>query len=271
MDKRLQIYVTSPDSYSDVFGVCIKAFKKYWHDCPYEFVLTTNSKVYDGITCICNHKTNDSFVSRTLEYLPRAKTKYVLLMCDDIIITHRPCQDCIEKILDYMDKNNVKFCRLNPLKGDVVEGLPYLSIPRMDEPYVINLQFGIFRTDFLLDLLGDGSLTGWDIEDKINEVADSSSHDLYDDVISVNTQVIPYIHGVDKGKWKRKAYKYIEKEYPEVNIERGRVSLFTEMKISLFHCFMWKLTKSQRIFLRSILHSICKPKRTVYEMNTTNK
>lgn len=56
MDKRLSIYVSSPDSYSDVLAVFLKGYRRYWSDCPYEFILTTNTKSYEGITCICNNK-----------------------------------------------------------------------------------------------------------------------------------------------------------------------------------------------------------------------
>lgn len=43
MDKRLSIYVSSPDSYSDVLAVFLKGYRRYWSDCPYEFILTTNT------------------------------------------------------------------------------------------------------------------------------------------------------------------------------------------------------------------------------------
>lgn len=49
MDKRLSIYVSSPDSYSDVLAVFLKGYRRYWSDCPYEFILTTNTKSYEGI------------------------------------------------------------------------------------------------------------------------------------------------------------------------------------------------------------------------------
>ena len=87
MDKRLSIYVSSPDSYSDVLAVFLKGYRRYWSDCPYEFILTTNTKSYEGITCICNNKQNDTWVERTIAALPVIKSKYVMLMCDDIILS----------------------------------------------------------------------------------------------------------------------------------------------------------------------------------------
>ena len=103
MDKRLSIYVSSPDSYSDVLAVFLKGYRRYWSDCPYEFILTTNTKSYEGITCICNNKQNDTWVERTIAALPVIKSKYVMLMCDDIILSDNVDNSLIERLLDYMD------------------------------------------------------------------------------------------------------------------------------------------------------------------------
>ena len=107
MDKRLSIYVSSPDSYSDVLAVFLKGYRRYWSDCPYEFILTTNTKSYEGITCICNNKQNDTWVERTIAALPVIKSKYVMLMCDDIILSDNVDNSLIERLLDYMDSHEI--------------------------------------------------------------------------------------------------------------------------------------------------------------------
>ena len=96
MDKRLSIYVSSPDSYSDVLAVFLKGYRRYWSDCPYEFILTTNTKSYEGITCLCNNKQTDTWVERTITALPVIKSKYVMLMCDDIILSNNVDNSLIE-------------------------------------------------------------------------------------------------------------------------------------------------------------------------------
>ena len=72
-------------------------------------------------------------------------------------------------------------------------------------PYAINLQFGIFRRDLFVELLSDGSLGAWDIENSINEQAAVAPSEDYKDVVAVSEYILPYIHGVYKGKWIRNA------------------------------------------------------------------
>ena len=172
MDNRLSIYVSSPDSYADVFSVFLEGYRKYWPDCPYEFILTTNTKEYEGIHCICNGEVADSWVSRTIAALPKIKSKYILMMCDDLIISDAVDKDKIECILDFMDNHNIKFCRLNPLNiGEKISELPILRKISKQTPYAINLQIGIFNKDFFSELLGDGEKSAWDIERMINSEA----------------------------------------------------------------------------------------------------
>lgn len=231
MDKRLSIYVSSPDSYSDVLEVYLRCFKKYWNDCPYEFILTTNSRNYEGVTCICNNKPGDTWVERTIATYSHITSKYILMMCDDILINGKVDNEKIESILDYMEENDIKFCRLNPVKqGKVISEIPYLNKVSKQMPYAVNLQIGIFRIDYFKEVLGDGTLSAWDIENKLNTEASIAEDCISSDVISANSIVIPFIHGVDKGKWYRKAISFIKKEFPDYKFMRPALPISTELK-----------------------------------------
>lgn len=254
MDNRLSIYVSSPDSYSDVFDVFLKGYRKYWSGCPYEFMLTTNSWSYEGLTCICNHKQGDSWVERTLEAMPQIKSKYILLMCDDLIISGGVDNKEVESILDYMDAHDIRFCRINPLpKKNIIEELPYLSRVNRQTPYAINLQIGIFRKDYFEQLLGDGTLSAWEIENKIIVESAEAKDELFLDVVAVNRYVIPFVHGVIKGKWIRKALRYVKKEYPEYEVSRGVIPLSMQVKIDLIDLLQHSLSSTFRLALKKIV------------------
>lgn len=231
MDKRLSIYVSSPDSYSDVLEVYLRCFKKYWNDCPYEFILTTNSRNYEGVTCICNNKPGDTWVERTIAAYSHITSKYILMMCDDILINGKIDNEKIESILDYMDHNDIKFCRLKPVKqGEKILEFPFLNRVSKQMSYAVNLQIGIFRMDYFKEVLGDGTLSAWDIENKLNTEASIAEDCISSDVISANSIVIPFIHGVDKGKWYRKAISFIKKEFPDYKFVRPLLPISTELK-----------------------------------------
>lgn len=253
MDKRLSIYVSSPDSYSDVLEVYLRCFKKYWNDCPYEFILTTNSRNYEGVTCICNNKPGDTWIERTIAAYSHITSKYILMMCDDILINGNVDNEKIESILDYMDENDINFCRLNPVKqGETILGVPFLNKVNKQMPYAVNLQIGIFRMEYFKEVLGDGTLSAWDIENKLNTDASKAEDCLSSDVISANSVVIPFIHGVDKGKWYRKAISFIKKEYPEYNFVRPALPMNIELKNYAIELIQYNLSPGCRRIIKEM-------------------
>ena len=219
MDKRLSIYVSSPDSYSDVLAVFLKGYRRYWSDCPYEFILTTNTKSYEGITCICN--------------------------------------SLIEQLLDYMDSHEIRYCNLGPTpKGSKIKSFPLLRSVNKQIPYAFNLQFGIFRKDLFVELLGDGSLSAWDIENSINEQAAVAPSEDYKDVVAVSEYVLPYIHGVYKGKWIRHAVENLSRLSLYIDSGRGVVPLSQQIKIDMTNWLQWKISPKQRRALKNVLSRV---------------
>lgn len=257
MDNRLTIYVSSPDSYADVFDVFLKGFRKYWNDCPYDFIFTTNTYSYDGITCICNHQPGDSWVERTIAALPQIKSKYILLMCDDIIINKKVNNHDIERILDYMDNHEIRFCRMSPIrKGERIPELPILNAVNKRQPYAINLQIGIFRKDLFVELLGDGTENAWEIENWINKDAACAKDELFMDVVTVNQAVIPFVHGVMKGLWIRSAIRFIQEEFPDYVFSRAGQSIKDEIKVWLMGMFGSRLSPKSRVLMKRCLRCL---------------
>lgn len=254
---RLSVYVSSPDSYADVFEVFLKGYHKYWADCPYEFILSTNNHTYEGLSCICNHKTQDSWVERTLAAMPMIRSKYILLMCDDLIISGAVDNSKIEQILDYMDEREIKFCRFKPvLRKNIIDGIPFLSKVNRQMPYAINLQIGIFRKDYFESLLGDGSLSAWDIERELINESAKAKDEFFSDVVALNRPVLPFVHGVIKGKWIRRSLSYVHKEYPEYEVKRGVISWPKQIEIDIIDAVQYKISAVRIGCLKEILRRL---------------
>ncbi len=257
MKNRLSIYVSSPDSYADVFKVFYKGYRKYWVDCPYIFYLTTNTQQYEGLNCICNNKVDDSWVERTIAALPQITSKYLLVMCDDLIICDRINNREIEAILDYMDAHQIRYCRLDPLPfGNLVTECPLIRKVNQQTPYAINLQIGIYRKDYFIELLGDGTSTPWEIESNVNENASKALDIDFNDIIVTSKPIIPYIHGVYKGKWINRSVKRIVDLGIADVFQRERVDLLTEWKIRLITWLQWRISPETRKRLKTVLKSI---------------
>lgn len=251
--NRLSIYVSSPDSYADVFEAFYRGYRKYWEDCPYEFNLTTNTQMYEGINCICNNKQGDSWVERTLAALPMIKSKYILMMCDDLIICDKVKNDDIECVLDYMDEHDIKYCRLKPLRhGDDCE-CGFLKRVNKKTPYAINLQIAIICIDFFKEMLGDGSLSAWDLENKFLKESATAPDENFEDVVTVCMPIIPFIHGVYKGKWIKGSVKAIRKRGVEIKTNRGFVPFATEVKMNIIEVIQNKFSPNIRAKLKKIM------------------
>lgn len=252
-NNRLSIYVSSPDSYADVFEVFYKGFIKFWADCPYEFVLTTNTQTYKGINCICNNKLGDTWIERTLSAISAIKSKYILLMCDDLIICDNVKNQDVELVLDYMDNHNVKYCRLNPIQyGDDCE-CNLLKKVNKKTPYAINLQIAIIRIDFFKEMLGDGSLSAWDLENKYLKESAMAQNENFEDVVTVCKPIIPFIHGVYKGKWSKGAVKAIRKRGIEITTKRDFVPYATEVKRKIIGTIQYNCSPRTRVFLKKVM------------------
>ena len=255
MKKRMCIYVSSPKSYKDVFDVFYTCKNKFWVDSRYRLILSTNYEAnYDGVYIINSHNTSDTWVERSIYALPEIEEKYIMLLCDDLLISKSIDSRYIEHILNFMDKNEIRFCRLKPLNsGKKIKGYNYLSWMKMNTPYGINLQRGIYRKDYLISLLGDGVKSAWDIEAELLKAAQDSSSNYFSDVITCNKDIFPVIHAVDKGKWLPKALCFLKHEHIVVNSSREKMSRIRALSQEIKSCCSNIISPSFRKRIKRLL------------------
>jgi len=215
-EQKLIVYVTSPDSYRDVLEVFFQAFKRYWSDCKYPFYVTTNEELeeeIDGVTVIANHKQGDSFVDRTIPFLREINAKYILLMNDDIFLRAPVNNADIDRIVDFMDCNDIKYCRFTAgKKGKPVDGMGELEWVHRWMSFGVSMQIGIFKKEYFLELLGDGSKSLAQIENGINSDMVHEPNSYHTDIIMVNRPIVPHVHSVCAGKWCPGVLDFIEGE-----------------------------------------------------------
>ena len=256
MRNDICIYVSSPYSYKDIFDVYYQTYKKFSSSIP--LVLSTNYDAkYDGIRIISSGDINDSWVSRSIVALKQIKTKYVLLSCDDMFLLSDLPNNYIYHIVDVMDKFKINFCRLKPRKRGVqVSGEEYLIYEYQTKPYAKNLQIGIFNREYLIDALGDGKLSAWDIEAKWLKEAYLAENKPFDDVICVSKPILDVVHAVDKGKLYPSAIKSVKRLGFTINTNREVMSFGREFKQHLQGRMSEILPKNLRHLLKSSLSKV---------------
>ncbi len=230
----MAIFTASPNSYSDVFKVFYNCFNKYWSDCPYERVLATNSQEYAGITVINNNNPEDNWMMRTIPALKKINSRYVLHIADDCFVTEKINNQDFESILDDMDKYGINFCGLaNKIGGKPVRVGSLIGYVKKRKPYAKNLQAGIFNREYLLQLLGDGAVSSWELEKQWVTETLTAPNEYFEDVTVALKNVLPTMHGVAKGKWFPTVLKRLEKIGIKVESERKVLSKKEELKINI--------------------------------------
>ena len=258
MRKDICFYVSSPYSYKDIFDVYYQTFQKFAAKSSIPLVLSSNyDAIYEGIQIISSDDINDSWVTRSIDALKQIKTKYVLLSCDDMFLINEFLDNEIFHIVDVMDKLNINFCRLKPRKKGVqVSGEDYLIYEYQSIPYAKNLQIGIFNREYLLNVLGDGKLSAWDIEANWLKESYLAKNIPFKDVICVSKPILKIVHAVDKGKLYPSAIKEIKRIGLDINTEREVMPVIRELKLHIYGLWGTLLPNKSRYILKRILSKI---------------
>ena len=81
---------------------------------------------------------------------------------------------------------------------------------------------------------------------QINQQVSIAEDCISSDVISANSIVVPFIHGVGKGKWYSKAISFIKKEIPDYKFERPVLPIFIELKNYTIGLIQYNLSPRRR-------------------------
>lgn len=237
-ESKMCIYISTPKSYSDVFEVFVKCFKKYWNNCKYPIYVSSN---YDcncspDFTLVYNsNNLHDGWVDRTIKSLEMIEYDYVLLMMDDTLIWNKPNEEYLDYIISDMDKFNINYCKLSGLKrGKRYNDSKVLNKVKKNTPYGKNLFLGIFRRNYLIRELKNNNLSSWELEKKwLLDAANASSKEYFEDITRTREKVFDADNAVISGKWFRTSYKKIKKNGFFVDSSREVVSFWSEIKLKL--------------------------------------
>lgn len=219
MNEKMVIFIATPDTYEDVLLIFLKCFRKFWKDCPYEVVISTNTKEYKGVTTYKNYLTNDGWMDRAIPVLKQIEAEYILLLCDDLIITEKVDSDRIKQVFRDVIDYKIDFCGLTSHSSRVGGKKLYSNSDvlyvRRNRPYALNLQAGIYRRKFLIELLGDGSENPWELERKWIKEANNADNSYFLNIAVAEGDILNCRNGVLKGKW----YGSVLRKLKRLNIE----------------------------------------------------
>lgn len=241
-EKRLTITMDCWDKYKDARSLFFCSLKRNWENRKYPLIIACNSDISDedipGRLIVCANDSTDS--KRHLEAVKAAETKYVLLIVEDGVFTKKVNQDRIEAILDFMDKNNMDFCKLYPTpdkSGKTIKGFENAKYINKRQPYGINYLCGIYRKTYLENLLNNHYKDSWEIEEALLRQAANASKGYYTDKMVVTDDPLSVRFCIEKGKWSFWARRFIKKNGYHLDSNRETWSFRHEAMAKIKHLF----------------------------------
>lgn len=106
--KKVTILVNSCDLYEDAWDPGFKLFEIQWPNCPYDFVLNSETKKYSGevenVRTVCYSK-KCTWTERFKYVLEQIDSPYVLFTLEDYFLLNRVNTEVFEQAVSVMDSN----------------------------------------------------------------------------------------------------------------------------------------------------------------------
>ncbi len=268
-EKNVTILVNSCDKYEDAWDPFFKLLKVQWPDCPYDMVLSTETKNYN---CDCfNVKTINSppelsWSARLKNVLNQIETEYVLFFLEDFFLLEKVRTDIFERALSLIESKPeiglITFSKRRwgssfPEETDYENCFVEL---KKNVTNRTNVLVGLWRKEYFLRLIF-GDENPWEYEKNSNIRSRYAGYKIYTQNYDVSSPAFRYCmnpidgFGITQGKWLRKNRELFEANgiygvnYDNLGVFETDISYESIQK----KCIETKLNneKKQKEFLKS--------------------
>ena len=225
MDARCSVVVMSCDSHADIAEVFIGMFRRFWPDCPFEVVLVaeTNGDIsgFDRVECPGRIGWGD----RLAAVLGRLPSEYVLLLCDDYLLSAKIDSELMLGRLADAVKHDVMNLRLAVCASCVRYLVSHGDSGLMEYPksalYCVATQPGYWNRESLLRIAGRTG-DAWDFERTGSCIAADDRRPV---LVTAKCE-FPYVDSVRRGLWYRPAVRFCSKIGMPIDLKRRPVRPF---------------------------------------------
>lgn len=162
LENKVTILMNSCDLYEDAWEPCLNLFKIQWPSCPYNFVINSETKIYNGafnkVKTICPGTKTLTWTERLKYALDRINTPYIVFTLEDYFLLEHVNEVIFEKAVKIMDDNsNVGMVALshtdkeNLDTGEYKDDDFYSRV--IDQKCMIWCRMNLYRREYLLKLL----------------------------------------------------------------------------------------------------------------------
>lgn len=210
LNKDVTIVVTTCRAFSDLWANNLFLLNKYWPQHPNVIYVSDfpNDNIHNFN--VLAYK-NFDYTYRLKEALKDVKTKYLLLTLDDYLINDYIKKDKIQYLYDYMDINNIDYCRLfkrAKVKKWIDKKRKLKEISYAKKCYEVNLYPGLWKTDSLKKTIYiDENI--WKYEVRLTRRCKEQN---LKSIACYDLSIFPFVDTIRKGKYLKPAYKFLKKE-----------------------------------------------------------
>lgn len=262
MHYRMVIVLAAFDPYKDIFDIFIEQFKKNWPDCPYPLII---SNMYfkcdlENVYVINCGDVKDPAL-RLKMAIDMFDADYYLGFEEDRIIMRPVNTKEVERILEFMDSENILYYRCNSSvyrkkKSDQYNGYEHCFHIPANEPYGV-CGSTVIWSNRMMHILGDEfDYNGYKWESYQNERA-ATSHDKWLDYFATdNRNLFHILHCIEKQKWIAKSRRLLIKQGYDIPRRGREIQSFGETLMAyLKYCFKLIPGKT-RFYIKKLLKKV---------------
>ena len=206
----ITIVVTTCSKYSDLWNNYVFLLDKFWPNHP-DVVFISDGKPDDFETFPYTiYVESGDYSFRLKSGLSNIKSRYVLLTLDDYLISGPVNYKEIQSLVQLMDLNDIKYCRLfhrAKTKPWFNKSKRLRVLPLKRTCYEVNLYTSIWEKTALSNLIKFDE-NPWKFEVRLTRRSKESG---YKCISCIDLSIYPFVDTIRKGKYLRKAYKFLKK------------------------------------------------------------
>lgn len=242
---KIIAFVNFSSKYQDVAKAFLASWKKNFKYTGIRLVVISDNvyKTQD----FENFQSNEKSLPKKI-YLASKKypADYYLCLLGDAFICDRVDRTKIKKLVNFIEKNKIDYCNLMP------KNMPHKGIIRYinkREAYGVSFIAFISSRKYIETVL---SAYTDDIAFEMDYLgkAEKNTPGYYKNMIILNENIFHILHGVIKGKWTRKAARYIERNFPEIILNREKLSALDSLYVVGAHVFQNYFPQSLRKIIK---------------------
>lgn len=252
------VVVVSCDKYKELWTPFFSLWEKYWTDRAADVVIVTDElqveNLPERVENLCCGK-DISFSGKIRYALEKVREEYVLFLLDDFFLKEVCDNTQLNKIVEYMQRNKVDYCRLIDIPKTLPKNKLYVEIPE-NLPYGVNLQMGIWKKNTLKRCLEGQELNPWELEVSLWKNGGYGKRVLSKaKKVCFHGKSYSICHGLIKGKYFYSAKKFLVKErlWNESKQKFDTISFSNELKYIILQKIKWNIPLTVRNAIKWVL------------------